>query len=57
MKNKIINVFLGIAILFIIYIAIVTHDQKETIDAVIGATPTNEVMDSISGASDDGDDD
>lgn len=57
MKNKIINVFLGIAILFIIFIAFVTYDHNETIDAVTGATPTNEVMDAISGASDDGDDD
>lgn len=57
MKNKITNVVLTIAIMIIIYVAIATNDKKETIDAFSGATPTNEVIDAISSASRDGDDD
>jgi len=57
MKTKITNIFLTIAIIIIIYVAIATNDKKDTIDALSGATPTNEIIDAISGASRDGDDD
>lgn len=57
MKHKIINIALAIAIICIVIVAIVTNDQKETTDAFTGATPTNEVIDTITAASEDGDDD
>lgn len=57
MKHKIINSLLGVAILFIFYIAVTTTNFDDTIDAIAGATPNNDVMDAIAGASDDDDHD
>lgn len=60
MNKKILNTILIVALFIILYTAVVTYDSSETIDAISGATPTNEVMDAIAGASEDddeGDDD
>ena len=57
MNKKIMNSILIVALFIILYTAIVTYDSSETIDAISGSTPTNEVMDAISGASDDDHDD
>mgnify|MGYP000844550295 CR=1 FL=1 len=59
MNKKIMNTLLIASLLIILYTAVVTYDSSETIDAISGATPTNEVMDAIVGASTEheGDDD
>lgn len=51
MNKKILNTILIVVLLIILYSAVDTYNAKETIDAISGATPTNEVMDAIAGAS------
>ena len=53
MKSKIINGLLGLSIAILLIISFNTNDSQETIDAFSGATPNNEVLDAIAGASED----
>jgi CHASE3 domain sensor protein len=57
MNKKILNILLFVSLLIIIYTAVVTYDSSETIDALTGATPTNDVLDAISGASEEHEED
>jgi uncharacterized protein YxeA len=60
MNKKILNLILIIALVVILATAVTTYDKEETIDTFNGATPTNDVMDAITGATegrDEGDDD
>ena len=62
MKYKIINGLIGLSIIILLIISVKTNNQQDTIDAFSGATPNNEVLDAIAGAStgdehDDDDDD
>ena len=50
MKNKIINGLLAVFLGGLLIVTFVTYDIDETIDALTGATPTNEVIDTISSA-------
>lgn len=59
MKNTIINGMLGLFLCGLFVVALKTYNINDTIDAFSGATPTNAVVDAMSGAttSDDEDDD
>lgn len=60
MNKKLLNIILIIALVVILATAVTTYDKEETIDTLNGATPTNDVMDAITSATeghDEGDDD
>jgi hypothetical protein len=57
MNKKIRNIILVVVLVFIICVAVETYDFEETVDAISGSTPTNDVMDAITGATDDDDND
>ncbi len=50
MKNKIINGLLAVFLGGLLIVTFFTYNIEDTIDALTGATPTNEVYDAISGA-------